>query len=122
MPFDSQTLRRLAAADEVEIETTRPDGTHRRTIIWVVVDHGVAFVRSVRGDRGHWFQAALDRPAEVGLLVNGWPIPVRAVAAADEESIARCSTELGEKYRGDPSLPSMLRPTVLAATLRLEPR
>ena len=122
MPFDALTLSRLAAAEEVEIKTTRPDGRHRRTIIWVVVAGRDVFARSVRGERGHWFQAALDRPSEVELLLDGRRIPVRAVAATDGDSIARCSGELESKYRDDPSLPSMLRRMVLPATVRLEPR
>ena len=120
----------LAAADlqllererEVEIVTTRPDGSLRRTIIWAVVEDGTAYVRSVRGERGHWFQAALDRPAEVQLVAGGRTIPVVAVTAADERSVARCSRALEEKYAGDPDLESMLVPQVLGTTLRLEPR
>jgi hypothetical protein len=115
-------LSLLTGFEEVTIETTRPDGRTRRTIIWVVVEGGQLLVRSVRGDRGHWYQAALDRPADVRLEVGGQWLPVRAMAATDDDSIARCSRQLAVKYAGDPSLPSMLRRNVLATTLRLEPR
>jgi hypothetical protein len=122
VPFDADTLRRLDATEEVGIETTRPDGSLRRTIIWVVVESGEVFVRSVRGDRGHWYQAALDRPADVHLVVDGRRVPARAVAAGDDAAIARCSNGLTRKYADDPSLASMLRRNVLATTIRLEPR
>lgn len=122
MQFDAHTLTALAATQEVTIETKKPDGDLRRTIIWLVVEGGEVFVRSVRGDRGHWYQAALDMPADVHLLVNGRRIAVGASPAVGDDEVARCSHELALKYRGDPALPSMLKPTVLSTTLRLEPR
>lgn len=122
MPFDPATLHRINAAYEVEIESTRPDGTTRTTTIWVVVDDGEVFVRSWKGDRGYWYQAALDRPDELGLIVDGERLAVRAVLANGETGIARCSAGLSRKYRRDGSLPGMLLPRVLPTTLRLEPR
>lgn len=122
MQFDAATLRRIDAAYEVDIETTRPDGTSRKTIIWAVVEGGEVFVRSVRGDRGYWYQAALDRPTDVCLLVDGKRLDVQAVAVSDEALIERCSNGLSQKYGADPSLPTMLRKGVLATTIRLVPR
>jgi hypothetical protein len=121
VPFDAATLRRIDAAYEVEIESTRPDGTSRTTVIWAVVDGNDVFVRSWKGDRGYWYQAALDRPDELALIVDGQRLPVRAVVASDETGIARCSAGLAKKYRRDSSLPGMLLPRVLPTTLRLEP-
>jgi hypothetical protein len=120
--FDAQTLDALAAAEEIEVETTRPDGHQRRTTIWVVVVEGGVFIRSVRGERGHWWQAAIDRPDEVSLIVDGRRLPVRVESAADERSVARVSAALARKYAGDPDTPSMLRYEVLGTTLRVEPR
>ena len=122
MQFDAATLHLIDSAYEVDIETTRPDGRTRKTTIWAVVERGEVLIRSVRGDRGYWYQAALDRPAAVYLHVEGARIPVRAVAAGDADAIARCSDGLSKKYRADASLRSMLRPNVLATTIRLEPR
>lgn len=118
--FDAETLRALDEALEVRIETTRPDGTARSTIIWVVVDGGEAFVRSVRGDRGHWYQAAREQGSELALVVNGRRVPVRAQLADDAGSVERCSRALERKYATDPALPSMIRPETLGTTLRLE--
>ncbi len=100
----------------------RPDGSVRSTVIWVVVDGSDAFVRSWKGDRGHWFQAVLDSPEGVALKVGKARFPVRAVIADDDDSIERCSRALQRKYEGDPSTPSMVRPYNLATTLRLVPR
>ncbi|MEO8626299.1 MAG: DUF2255 family protein [Candidatus Limnocylindrales bacterium] len=122
MPFDAATLGRIDAAYEVDIETTRPDGTTRSTTIWAVVEDGEVLVRSWKGDRGYWYQAALDRPREIALVIDSERLPVRAVVAADDTAIARCSAGLSKKYRDDPSTPGMLLPRVLHTTLRLEPR
>jgi hypothetical protein len=119
--FDAQTRQLIDAAYEVRIETQRMDGTSRRTIIWVMVDGEDVFVRSVRGDRGHWFQAAADEDRPLALIVGKERIPVRAVLAADPDSVARTTAALERKYATDPALPSMLRPNTLATTLRLEP-
>ncbi|MEA2677228.1 MAG: hypothetical protein QOJ81_1369 [Chloroflexota bacterium] len=122
MPFDAAALRRIDAAYELDIESTRPDGSTRTTTIWAVVDDGEVFVRSWKGDRGYWYQAALDKPDELALIVDGERLPVRAVSANDDTGIARCSAGLSKKYRRDSSLPGMLLPRVLPTTLRLEPR
>jgi hypothetical protein len=121
VPFDAATLARIDKAYEVDIESTRPDGTTRTTTIWAVVDDGEVFVRSWKGDRGYWYQAALDRPAELALIVEGDRLPVRAVTANDEDGVSRCSAGLSKKYRRDSSLSGMLLPRVLPTTLRLEP-
>ncbi len=120
--FDAPTLALLAQRREVRILTSRPDGTQRQTTIWVVVDGDEALVRSVRGDRGHWFQAALDRPDDVELEVDGQVIPVTPVLADDDDSIARCSAALEKKYGRSMSLQSMLQPHNFHTTIRLVPR
>lgn len=106
----------------MDIETLRLDGTSRRTRIWVVVVDDEVYVRSFKGDRGYWYQAAREMPNDVWLQVRGRAIPVRAVHAIDEVSIARCSAGLWAKYARDPSTPAMVRSNVLETTLRLEPR
>jgi hypothetical protein len=120
--WDAETLNLLDGTKEVRIETMRPDGSIRRTIIWIVVDDGEVLVRSWKGDRGHWYQAALDAPDAVNLSVGKARFPVRAVLADDEATIERCSRALEAKYRGDPATTSMILPYNLATTLRLEPR
>lgn len=107
----------------MDIDTARLDGSMRRTRIWIVVADDQVFVRSVRGDRGHWYQSASESPDLVGLRVAGRVIPVRAVHAADDQSIMTTSLGFESKYsRSGASLLSMLQPITLATTLRLEPR
>ena len=120
--IDEATLELLDREREIRIETALPDESRQRTTIWAVVDGGEVFVRSWRGDRARWFQAALDRPEDVAVLVGGHRIEVRAIPATDDESVARCSSALERKYAGDPGTRSMVREEILNTTLRLEPR
>jgi hypothetical protein len=118
----------LAAEEEVRIETTRPDGSPRRTTIWIVVDGDDVFVRSVRGDRGRWYRDLRARP-EGTLVVSGRRQPFRrgqriafiSELADDPSSIERCSRAIVAKYTGIPGLEPMLEAKALPATLRLMP-
>ena len=63
------------------IETSRDaDSPEHRTIIWVVVVGGEAFVRSVRGPKGRWYREISSNP-EGALHVGDERIPVRATPA-----------------------------------------
>ena len=113
-------LAALRAAEEVRIETLGPDGTVHRTIIWVVVEGGQVFIRSVNGALARWYREARARP-KVALHLDGRRLPFTVVVADDPASIATCSTGLERKYAGDFSLASMLQDDVLGTTLRLDP-
>ena len=63
MAFDAGLLRRLETIEEVEVETRRASGTSPRTTIWIVVDGGQVYVRSVRGPGGRWYQRLRRDPA-----------------------------------------------------------
>lgn len=120
--FDVETLAALAVARTVAIETSRPQGPPRRTVIWVVVaDPGRVFVRSVRGPRGRWYRDLVANPSGA-LIVDGTRVAVRAEAASDPEGVAACSRALEAKYaRAGGSLASMLMPETLETTLELVP-
>ena len=87
-----------------------------------MVDGGDVYVRSWKGERGHWYQAALDAPDDVALTVRRTRLPVAVRIADDDASIERCSRAIERKYAGDPATTSMVRPYNLATTLRLVPR
>ena len=121
MSFERTDLERLAAVEEVEIETQAPDGPVHRTIIWVVVDGSDTFVRSVNGHPARWFREATANSA-VALHLDGRRLPVTAIPATDPDSIERISAALEAKYAHDPtSLATMLQPDMLDANFRLEP-
>jgi hypothetical protein len=119
MPLSKDKLEILDEVKTVVIET-RSGERAIGTIIWVVVDDGVVFVRSVRGESGKWYQRALADP-EVTLRVGDDRLRFRAVPAGDAESVERVSHALRRKYQPGGSLDSMLRPEVLGTTLLLEP-
>jgi len=114
-----EQLQEIAVADEVMIETSAEQGS-RRTIIWVVVEGGEVFVRSVLGEEGHWYRRALTDPA-VTLIVNGERHRFEAVSANDAVSVERASNGFRAKYPPGRSLDAMIRDEVLATTLRLHP-
>ena len=121
MSFSGEDLAAIAAAEEIRIETQAPGGEAHRTIIWVVVDDGEVFVRSVNAERGRWYREAKANPA-VAIHLGNQRIPATAIAADDPDSIERVSAALRAKYpRWGASLDSMLVPETLPTTLRLEP-
>ena len=119
--FAPDVVAAIAEREEIEIETGS-----RRTIIWVVVDGKDVFIRSVRGEKGRWYQDLLTEP-EATLHFRGKQklpaVAVRAVHTPDPESVAACSRALKAKYRRfGGSLEAMLTPDTLPTTVRLEPR
>jgi hypothetical protein len=112
----------IDAAREVDIETRRgTDAPAHRTTIWAVVDDGEVYVRSLRGASGRWYRELIARPEAV-LHVAGNGFPVRAVPAADPESVQRASDALRRKYSDSRSLQPMLEENILHTTVKLEPR
>jgi hypothetical protein len=121
MSFETELLRRIDTAEEVRIETSLASGGSRQTIIWIVVDGGRVYVRSVRGPSGKWYLRLRARP-EGAVHVAGTRAPVRAVSVVDPAEIERVSEALRRKYASHgSSLANMLRPETLPTTLRLEP-
>jgi hypothetical protein len=117
--FDNETLAWLRTTKEVTIRTARHPDT--AVVIWAVVaaDDAV-YVRSVRGARGRWYRdLAADGRATVQLMRQS--VPVRAIPAVDDASVAHASEAFQAKYRGSSYVGSIVRPEILATTLRLEP-
>jgi hypothetical protein len=113
----------LAESDEVQVET-RKDGRSavHRTTIWIVATRDGVYVRSVRGTRGRWYQEALANPL-LSIHVGPRSVKARAVPEKSEQVIRDVSEALRQKYgeRWSEETDSMLKPSVLHTTLRLEP-
>jgi hypothetical protein len=120
MSFEDDDLARLAAAEEIEIETQAPDKDVRRTVIWVVVDDGEVFVRTYKGAGSRWYRDAMANPA-VAIHLDGKRLPATAIPATDPDSVERTSSGFLHKYANDPASRTMVVPEVLQTTLRLEP-
>ena len=119
MSFPKATIALLDHTGEVDVETRSPKGTLHVLPIWVVVDGDDVFIRAVRGPKSRWYRELVARPG--ALVAKGKRIPVRAIAAADADSVKRASDGYRKKYRKGSSLDSMLVPAVLPTTLRLGP-
>ena len=117
--FDTETLRLLEPVQEVEIRTEK----HPRAAvpIWVVVAGGDVYVRSVRGEKGRWYQD-LKAGSPATLEIRGRRIHIQSAPATDAGSVERASQAFLSKYRGSPYVASILRTEILPTTLRLEPR
>ncbi len=116
--FDEERLRALAEIEEVAIRTEKHPQS--AVVIWVVVDGGEVFIRSVKGAKGRWYKD-LAAGGRASLEFSGLSLAVEAVPAADERSIARASRQYLAKYRASPYAEAMVREEVLATTLRVEP-
>jgi hypothetical protein len=113
---------RIASVEEVDIETTRGGGAPvHRTTIWAVTGDGQVYVRSLNGEDGRWYRELMANPDAV-LHVEDEAVPVRAVLAADPESVERATRGFNEKYAGSPYLHTMVRHEIAPTTVRLEPR
>jgi len=121
MRFRQLDLHDLQFAREVRIETHAPTGEIHSTIVWVVVDDGEVFVRSVRGERGRWYREALGH-AEVTIDDKGRRLEGRAIPLTDDATIARIDAALAHKYAADDGYDSMLKPEAQQANFRVEPR
>jgi hypothetical protein len=122
--FSAQDLETLSKTAEVEVEPIRSNGSAaRRKIIWIVVDSGQAYIRSVRGESGAWFKVVRrSGSAVIHAGSTAWPVTLTVVT--DQAEIARVSDALRAKYEARWKGPtaSMLRDNVLSSTLRVVPR
>lgn len=121
MRFSDADLVLLGETDEIRIETTNPDGGTHRTIIWVMVEAGDVFVRSVNGSGARWYREAVSDPAVV-IHVDGRALPATATASGDPDSVRRTGEVLARKYDSRDGLEPMLKPEIFDTTLRLTPR
>jgi hypothetical protein len=60
--WTNEELDKIAAADELELASTKRDGTLRKPVtIWVVRHGDDLYVRSVYGRTSTWFRRVQDR-------------------------------------------------------------
>lgn len=119
MALSDDQLSLLDETLEVRIET-RTDDRAYKTIIWIVIDDGEVYVRSVNGEKGHWYQRTLSNPF-VAIHIDGERLEFRAVHVKDPDTIQAVSDALRGKYPPGGSLDRMTREEVLDTTLHLEP-
>jgi hypothetical protein len=121
--WTSDELEKIAAADELQLASARPDGTLRKPVtIWVVRLGDDLYVRSVNGRTSHWFRGTEDR-REGHVRAGGVDKDVRFVEAGDDVS-DEIETAYRTKYQryGASYVDPLFTPDARAATLELVPR
>jgi hypothetical protein len=110
-PLAPDALSLLDKTREVHVATPK-----KRLPIWAVVVDGEAYVRSVHGESGAWYQRALR---EGRVEVEG--IEARVEPERDPDLNERVSDAFRAKYgeRSPGSTEGMVTPEVAATTLRL---
>jgi hypothetical protein len=121
--WTSDELEKIAAADELQLASARPDGNLRKPVtIWVVRLGDDVYVRSVNGRTSHWFRGTEDRH-EGHIRAGGVDKDVLLVEADDEVN-DEVETAYRTKYQryGASYVDPLLTPDARAATLELVPR
>src|SRR3954468_24328922 len=117
--FDTDMLDVLRTVPEITVRTHKhPD---QAVPIWVVVADDKVFVRSAYGTRGRWYRD-LTADGTATLSACGRVVNAQAVPENETDAIAAVSREYLRKYGTGPYAQAMVKPAVLAHTLRLEPR
>jgi hypothetical protein len=121
--WTSKELTDLAAADQMELATARPDGSLRRPVtIWVVRYGGDLYVRSWRGRASRWFRGSQDCH-EGHIRAGGVDRDVGFVDVGDSVRHP-IDAAYRTKYRryGSRYVDPMVSPKARAATIKLLPR
>src|SRR4051794_36300097 len=93
--FDTATLSILRDAKEVRLRPGK--STKPGVIIWIVAAGADAYVRSVQGAQGKWFQR-VSQSQEATLEIDDRLIPVSAAPVADQATLDAVSAEYLRKY------------------------
>jgi hypothetical protein len=120
--WTGEQLRKIDAAEELEISSFRRDGTLRNPVtIWVVRQGDDIYVRSVNGRTASWFRGAQDRH-EAHIQTDGVDEDVLLVET-DE-----VNDEIDDAYRRKYNryaagiIDSIISPKARVSTLKLVPR
>jgi hypothetical protein len=120
--WTDEELDQIAAAEELELASTRRDGTLRKPVtIWVVRHGDDLYVRSVNGRGSSWFRGAQVRH-EGHIRAGGVDKDVVFVETDDVSD--EVEAEYRTKYRRYAArfVDPIVTPEARAATLKLVPR
>ena len=122
--WTSDELRKIEAAEELELASVRPDGTLRNPVtIWVVRVGDDLYVRSWKGRTGAWFRAT-QVSHEGHITAGGVGKDVTFVTEADDDINDQIDVAYRAKYRryGGRYVNPMVVAEARAATIKLVPR
>ncbi|MCX5414830.1 DUF2255 family protein [Streptomyces sp. NBC_00059] len=120
--WNESELRSIGAAEELDLESERGDGTLRAPVtMWVVRAGDRLYVRSVKGVDGPWYQGTRSR--HQGRVEAGGIRADVAFRDADPGEYTDVDAAYRAKYgRYTSIVEHVLTEQARASTLRLEPR
>ncbi|WBB59603.1 DUF2255 family protein [Streptomyces sp. WMMC500] len=120
--WNSADLKKIAAAEELDLSSERANGTLRDPVtMWVVRSGDRLYVRSVKGVDGPWYQGTRTR--RQGRVTAGGVRTDVTFHDADPDEYADVDAAYRQKYGRYPSIVEhVLTDAARASTLRLEPR
>ncbi|WP_432173056.1 DUF2255 family protein [Streptomyces sp. Tue6028] len=120
--WNDADLAKVGAAEELDLESERADGTLRDPVtMWVVRAGDHLYVRSVKGIAGPWYRGTQSR--HQGRIDAGGVRRNVTFHKADPAEHAAVDTAYREKYgRYTSIVEHVLTDTARESTLRLEPR
>lgn len=119
--WPSETLHRIAEADDLHIAPFREDGKTigTPTWIWSVAVDGALYVRAYNGRDSRWYQAAVSQKAgRIQAVGTTFDVAFETVAGAIND---RIDEAYRTKYRGSPYLDPMIGSRTRAATIEIRP-
>jgi len=126
MAWTPEELRRIGEADELQVSSTRPDGTDRPFVtIWGVRSGDDLYVRSAYGTDNPWYRRAL---ASGTGRVRGGGAELAVAFTAMDPADAALQSAVDAAYRGKyAKYPARIVNTVVGetahlTTVRLDPR
>ena len=121
--WTNDELDRIAAADELQLASLRPDGTLRNTVtIWVVRQRDDLYVRSYKGPDAAWFRGTQVR--HEGRIQAGGVAKDVTFADADHDLDGQIDAAYRGKYRRYSAsfVDPILSPQARSTTIKLVPR
>ncbi|MEU1162534.1 DUF2255 family protein [Streptomyces sp. NPDC005921] len=120
--WNDADLAEAGAAEELDLESQRADGTLRAPVtMWVVRSGGHLYVRSVKGTAGPWYRGVRSR--HQGRVTAGGVRRDVTFRPADPGEYPAVDAAYREKYgRYTAVVEHVLTDTARASTLRLDPR
>lgn len=120
--WNGTDLENVGAAEELDLQSERADGTLREPVtMWVVRVGDHAYVRSVKGPDGPWYRGAQSR--HQGRIAAGGVRQDVAFRAADPSEYTAVDAAYRDKYGHYTSIVEhVLTDRARASTLRLEAR
>ena len=122
MPWHTDELAKIAAADDLHISPFRDDGKTygTPTWIWSVAVDGDLYVRAYNGQTSRWYKAA--KAEKAGRITAAGVTKNVAFEPVDGDINDRIDAAYRVKYSASPYLEPMIGTRARSATIRILPK